>query len=119
MKLRRAAIWACVTVLAATFGLVGVSKMAGASAARWSERLSHWGYPPAARIVIGVLEIVAGVGVVIPASRRAAATAIVVLMVGAIGTHLVHSEFPRMVPPVVLGALAAALVYTPFDVTAP
>ena len=66
----------------------------------------QWGYPAHAKNVIGVLEILGGVGVLIPSWRRAAAATLVVLMIGALGTHAVHAEFPRLIPPLVLGALA-------------
>ena len=53
-----------------------------------------------------MLEILGGLGVLIPNWRRAAAATLVVLMIGALGTHAVHGEFPRLVPPIVLGGLA-------------
>jgi hypothetical protein len=31
---------------------------------------------------------------------------LVVLMIGALGTHAVHGEFARLIPPIILGALA-------------
>jgi uncharacterized membrane protein YccC len=49
--------------------------------------------------------------VLIPKGRRAAAGTLVGLMIGALGTHLVHAEFERLVAPLVLGGLAF-LVYS-------
>jgi uncharacterized membrane protein YphA (DoxX/SURF4 family) len=106
MKVSRAAVSSCVIALAIVFVLVGVSKIEGASALRWKERLSQWGYPASARHVIGTLEIIAGIGLLIPASRRVAAAAIVALMIGALATHLVHGEMRRIVPPIMLAVMA-------------
>lgn len=73
---------------------------------RWTERFVHWGYPANAQYVVGVLEILGGLGVLIPPSRRAASLILGVLMAGALCTHVVHAEFPRVIPPLVLGGLA-------------
>ena len=106
MTLPRAAVWACAIFLAVAFVLVGMSKLEGPSAMRWTERFVNWGYPANAQYVIGVLEILGGVGVLIPKWRRAAAATLAVLMIGALGTHVVHAEFRRLIPPLVLGGLA-------------
>ena len=109
IKLPNAAVWACAIFLAVAFLLVGTSKLAGASALRWSERLTHWGYPASAQYVIGGFEVLGALGVLIPRCRRAAAAILVALMIGALGTHAVHAEFPRLIPPLVLGGLAFLL----------
>jgi len=114
MRLPRAVAWAAAIFLAVAFVLVGISKVGGPSAMRWSERFVHWGYPAGAERIVGVLEMLAGVGVLIPKLRRAAAATLVALMIGALCTHLVHTEFLRLIPPLVLGALAF-LVYSALD----
>jgi uncharacterized membrane protein YphA (DoxX/SURF4 family) len=96
--------------LAMAFVLAGLSKLLGPSAMRWAERLSNWGYPADARYVIGVFEVLGGLGVLIPRWRRAAAATLVALMIGALLTHAVQAEFPRLIPPLVLGGLALLLV---------
>jgi len=103
---RRIAVWAGAIVLAVAFVLVGVSKLEGDSAMRWTERFGHWGYPANAQYVVGVFEILGGVGVLIPRWRRAASLTLGALMVGALCTHVVNGEFPRVIPPLVLGGLA-------------
>jgi putative oxidoreductase len=109
MKLPRVAVWACAIFLAVAFVLVGISKLRDPSAVRWTERFAHWGYPPNASYVVGVFEILGGLGVLIPRWRRSAAAILVTLMIGALGTHAVHAEFPRLIPPLVLGGLALVL----------
>jgi uncharacterized membrane protein YphA (DoxX/SURF4 family) len=99
----------CAIFLAVVFVLVGISKLEGASAMRWTERLTQWGYPASARYLIGVFEILGGLGVLIPRWRRAAAAILVALMIGALCTHVVHGEFRRLIPPLVLGGLAFLL----------
>ena len=111
ITLPRAAVWACAILLAVAFVFVGISKLEGPSAIRWTERFVNWGYPANTQYVIGVLEILGGLGLLIPKSRQAAAATLVTLMIGAIGTHAFHAEFPRLIPPIVLGGLAFLLLF--------
>jgi putative oxidoreductase len=108
ITLPRAAVLACAIFLAVAFVLVGISKLEGPSAIRWTERFVNWGYPANTQYVIGLLEILGGLGVLIPKPRwrQSAAATLVALMIGALGTHAFHAEFPRLIPPVVLGGLA-------------
>jgi putative oxidoreductase len=109
IRLPRAAVWACAIFLAVAFVLVGISKLEGPSAVRWTERFAHWGYSASAQYVIGVFEVLGGLGVLIPRCRRAAAAMLVALMIGALCTHALQGEFPRLIPPLVLGGLAFLL----------
>ena len=106
ITLPKTAVWACALLLAVAFVFVGISKLEGPSAMRWTERFVNWGYSANTQYVIGVLEILGGLGVLIPKWRRAAAGTLVALMIGALGTHAVHAEFPRLIPPLILGGLA-------------
>ena len=110
IRLPRVAMWACAIFLAAVFVLVGISKLEGPSAMRWNERFVHWGYPASVRYVVGIVEILGGLGLLIAKSRRAAAATLIGLMIGALLTHLVSAESLRVIPPLVLGGLAF-LVY--------
>ena len=106
VTLRRAAVWAGAIFLAVAFVAVGISKLGGASAIRWGERFGQWGYPANAHYVVGALEILGGLGLLIPRWRRAGSLTLAVLMMGALCTHVVHAEFPRVIPPLVFGGLA-------------
>jgi uncharacterized membrane protein YphA (DoxX/SURF4 family) len=57
-------------------------------------------------------EIIGGIGVLIPPWRRTATAILVVLMIGALSTHAAHVEFPRLIPPLVLGGLACFVLYS-------
>ena len=106
VRLRRAAVWVGAIFLAVAFVAVGISKLEGASAMRWAERFRDWGYPANTHYVVGVFEILGGLGVLIPRWRRAASLILGAVMMGALCTHLVRAEFPRVIPPLVLGGLA-------------
>ena len=112
VRLRSAAVWAGAIFLAVVFVAVGFSKLQGASAMGWSERFGQWGYPANTAYVVGVLEILGGLGVLIPRWRRAASLTLAVVMMGALCTHLIHAEFPRVIPPLVLGGVAFLMVWS-------
>jgi uncharacterized membrane protein YphA (DoxX/SURF4 family) len=57
ITLLRAAVWTCAIFLAVAFVFVGILKLEGPAAVRWTERFVQWGYPASAQYVIGVLEI--------------------------------------------------------------
>jgi putative oxidoreductase len=107
---RRIADWAAAIFLAAVFVAAGVSKLEGASAQGWAKRFERWGYPSNAHYVVGVVEILGGIGVLIPWARRVASLSLVAVMTGAACTHAAYAEYPRIIPPLVLGSLAF-LVY--------
>lgn len=111
MTLHKGVVWTCATLLAVAFVFAGILKLAGPSAIRWAERFAQWGYPPNVGYVVGVVEILGGLGVLIPKWRRPAAAVLVTLMIGALGTHVVNGEFTRLIPPLVLGGLAY-LIYS-------
>ena len=105
-------MWVGAISLAVAFVAVGVSKLAGASAMRWAERFANWGYPATASYVVGVFEILGGLGLLFPRWRRAASLVLGGLMVGALATHVVHAEFSRVIPPLVLGGLALLMYWS-------
>jgi putative oxidoreductase len=111
IRLPRAVMWACAIFVAMAFVFAGFLKLQGLSAIGWSERFAHWGYPANTHYLVGVLEMLGGLGVLIPRWRRPAAATLVGLMIGALGTHALHAEFARFIPPLVLGGLAF-LVYS-------
>ena len=96
------AVWTLAIVIGLFFVLVGFSKLAGASGIDWAVRLSHWGFPAASRFAIGGIEILAGLGLLVPPLRRSAAIALMVVMSGALLTHLLHREFARILLPLIL-----------------
>jgi putative oxidoreductase len=102
----RVLVWTCAILLAVAFVLVGGSKLNGTSGIRWDGRFIGWGYPAGTAAVVGVLEILGGLGVLIPRWRRPAAMLLIALMLGALCTHVLHAEFARVIPPLVLGVLA-------------
>ena len=106
---RKVAIWTAAILLGISFALIGFSKLTGPSSIQWATRLSHWGYPAVSRYAIGGIEMLAGISLFIPPVRRAATIALIVVMAGALLTHLIHGEWIRILPPLIFGAWAYGL----------
>ena len=107
--LRLVAVWTLAVIIGLFFVLAGFSKLAGPPGTDWAVRLSHWGYPAGSRYAIGGIEILAGLGMLVPPLKRWAAVTLMVVMAGALLTHLLHGEFVRVLPPLILGGLSFAL----------
>jgi uncharacterized membrane protein YphA (DoxX/SURF4 family) len=52
----------------------------------WTALFEHWGYPPSFRILIGAIEVTAGVALLIPWVTTYASAALILVMIGAAGS---------------------------------
>lgn len=100
-------------VLVVAFGVLGTAKLAAVPAMR--ARADHVGYGVATYRRIGSLEILGVLGILVgaavPLIGALAATGLVVLLGGAVITHLRNGDGLReLAPAIVLGAIAVAYV---------
>ncbi|RMH40794.1 MAG: DoxX family protein [Deltaproteobacteria bacterium] len=103
-KRRDIALWALTALAAAAFVAAGALKLVGADFE--VEAFRNWGYPAWFRIAVGLVEVAAGIALLIPRVATAAAAALSLIMVGAIGTHVAYGEWAQaLVPVVFLAAL--------------
>ncbi len=107
MDVKRLGMRLLTTLLGVEFCLTGLSKFRPSSA--WPRMFSQWGFPPWFLPVVGVTEVLCGVALFAPRTRRPACVVLLGLMAGAITTHLVHGEPRRLILPVVLSALLGLL----------
>lgn len=84
-------LWALQILLAVMFFMVGLSKFSDGG---WIERFTNWGYPDNVVYIIGALEVLGALGVLIPRLAAYAAGGLILIMIGAVLTHLVHGEAP-------------------------
>jgi len=115
------ALWIIAAVLAVLFLASGVQKLVTpreklAKTMQWADRFST----PAVK-AIGVAEVLAAVGLIVPAALGIApilvplaATGLVLLMVGAIVTHLSLHEMQPLAMNLTLLALAAVVAWARF-----
>jgi hypothetical protein len=115
-------LWVVAGVLAAAFLSAGLSKLLQprkklvASGMGWAEDFSDGAVKG-----IGALEVLAALGLILPAVFDVAtvlvplaATGLALLMLGAIATHARRTEYPMVVVNLVLFALAAVVAWGRF-----
>ncbi|HYM25712.1 MAG TPA: DoxX family protein [Vicinamibacterales bacterium] len=111
MTYKRIGVWTLTILVAAEFCLAGTAKFGAAS--RWVAMFARWGYPDWSRPLIGAAEVVCGLALVAPRTRKWACAALACIMVGATVTLLVHGENSHAVAPVVLFGLLGLLARVP------
>jgi uncharacterized membrane protein YphA (DoxX/SURF4 family) len=75
----------------------------------WQRMFERWGYPDGFYLVIGAVEVLAGLALLIPRIAAPAALVLIVIMIGAGATHVLHAE-QRRLPQIVIMSLLLALV---------
>jgi putative oxidoreductase len=71
----------------------------------------RWGYPIWFMYLIGTLEVAGGIGLVVQRLSAAAGAALALMMVGAIGTHIVHSEWGMLAVASLIFLMSTARAY--------
>jgi uncharacterized membrane protein YphA (DoxX/SURF4 family) len=107
-KARTAALWALTGLLACLYLFSGSMKFTSPEAARQFEA---FGYPDWFRVLVGAVEVGAALALLVPRAAFYAAGALVVVMAGAVGTHLRAGELPQSVVPLVLLGLLGLVAY--------
>jgi putative oxidoreductase len=92
-------------LLAVIFLASGGAKLAGLSFE--VEAFQRWGYPPWFMYLIGMVEVAGGIGLMVRQLSAAAAAGLSAMMIGAVGTHIVHNEWGMLVLALAIMALAA------------
>ena len=77
----------------------------------WIERFRNWGYPEDFYLVIGVLELLGVIALLVPRFAGRAAAGLLVIMLGAFLTHLIHGEGLAVVRPLSVIVLLVAVLW--------
>lgn len=110
-KRKTIALWVLSGLLAAVYLLAGGSKLAGAE--QHVQGFARWGWPDWLRLAIGAVEVISAVLLLVPRVAFLGASALVVVMAGAIYTHLFRAtgEAGMAVVPLVLLGLNALVAW--------
>lgn len=96
-------------LLSLAFLGAGITKLAGAEQA--SQGFEKWGYPIIFMYIIGLCEIAGAIGMWLRRFSYVAKICIIILMAGAVLTHLVFDTIQDAVPPLVLLVLTAVALW--------
>jgi putative oxidoreductase len=114
-KTRTVATWVLQILSGALFVLIGTAKFADPN---WARKFERWGYPAGSHLVVGAVEIAAGLCLFVPALARYAAMTLIAVMLGAAGTHLMHQEMRRLSAPLLFAVLLGIIACLRWNRTA-
>ena len=77
----------------------------------WIQKFSNWGYPDHFYLLIGVVEIVAALLLFIPKFAKYAALTLVIIMLGALFTHIFNQELGELFRPGIFLVLLSTLIF--------
>src|SRR5258706_9314640 len=89
-KSKIVAIWIVTGLLALTFLMTGVSKLAAIPPS--PENFARWGLPPIVMYLIGTAEVLGAIGLLVPRLAPLAAIGLIATMLGALRTRIVFHE---------------------------
>jgi uncharacterized membrane protein YphA (DoxX/SURF4 family) len=107
-RLGRIALWLCQAALALIFLAAGSAKFRGTL---WARMFARWGYPDHFYLVVGAVEVVAGLALLAPRTAASASLVLIVIMMGAGFTHALHDETRRLPEIVIISVLLAVVAY--------
>jgi putative oxidoreductase len=108
-RTRTIAVWALSIVLALGFLAAGTTKLAGIPIQ--AQIFQQLGYPNWFMYVTGALETAAALALLVPRYALAGVVIIICVMVGAVGSPLIHGQASTTAVPIVLLAAAVAVGY--------
>lgn len=100
-------LWVVIGLSSLMFVMTGVSKLAAIPPS--PENFARWGLSPTMMRLIGVLEVLGGIGLLVPLVSRAAALGLIAIMFGALRTGIVFHETLHIALPLVLIAMLAVI----------
>ena len=92
-KLGRVALWVCQAALALMFLAAGGAKF---GSPMWPRMFERWGYPDHFYLIVGAVEVAAGLALLVPRLASPASLVLIVIMIGAGATHAMHGEQQRL-----------------------
>lgn len=93
--LRPTLLWLVTLFLVTVFVNAGWPKFSAESG--WGRAFAHWGFPNWFRVLVGVIEVAGGLLLLVPRTAVYAAAALAVIMLGAMGTHIIADKNPAAI----------------------
>lgn len=88
-------------LLAALFFVSGGAKIGG-----WLDaQFEAWGYSPGFAVLLGIFEVVFAIALLIDRAATWGAFGLMIIMLGAVGTHLLHGQYTLALLPIAVFGL--------------
>ena len=108
-NMKNYALLALRILLAAFYVMAATPKLMGN--AEVVESFSRWGMPDKLYLLVGSMEMLGAIGLLIPRTVAWAAGGLILLMLGAAGTHIAHGEWSMLPLPVIPMLLLSLVGY--------
>jgi uncharacterized membrane protein YphA (DoxX/SURF4 family) len=108
-RVKGVTLWAVQILLATFYLLAAYGKLT--SRPQWIELFRSWGFPDKFYLVIGALEVLGAIGLLIPRTAGYAAAGLILLMIGAALTHLIHGDGLQVLRPLIFMVFLAFVLY--------
>lgn len=102
-------LWVIQIVLVALFLMMSSQKLLATQEV--VDNFRRWGMPENMYYVIGFFELLGAIGLLIPRTAGMAAVGLILILIGAVFTHLTHSEYGMAFLPITTIALLAVVAY--------
>lgn len=102
-------LWVIQIVLVALFLMMSSQKLLATQEV--VDNFRRWGMPENMYYVIGFFELLGAIGLLIPRTAGMAAVGLILILIGAVFTHLTHSEYGMALLPITTIALLAVVAY--------
>ncbi len=103
------ALWVIQILIAGLFLMMGSQKLM--SDPETVANFTRWGMPDNIYFVIGTFEVLGAIGLLIPRLAGLAAVGLILIMGGALFTHLTHNEMGMALMPLMVMMLLGVVVY--------
>jgi len=109
-KTRNIVTWIVSALVGLAFLMAGSMKTF-VQPAEAAAQFETFGLPGGMALFIGICEIAGGIGVLIPRLAGLAASGLVIIMVGAVYSHVTHDPVAQAVPALAIGLLCGYVAY--------
>ena len=74
----------------------------------------NWGYPNGFHLIIGILELILAILLLIPKTLKIAMIGILVIMIGALLTHIINDPISEIIRPIIFLIVLSAIYFINF-----
>jgi len=107
-KGKNIALWVIQIALVVLFVLMSSQKLLATQDV--VDNFQRWGMPDGMYYIIGTFELLGAIGLLIPRTAGMAAVGLILIMIGAVFTHLTHGEYLNSPLPLALFAIVLLVI---------
>lgn len=78
------------------------------------DMFQQWGFPAGFHFIIGILELLLAIAILIPKTLRYAMIGSTVILIGAIGTHIVNDPIGQLIRPIIFLLILSGIYFLNF-----